>query len=299
MPDGFCSFFESDLSNMDPVEWDVTRFRSDSCHTSARELSDMYEKARIVVTVMAYPAISLRHGEAVCLAGIKTDTIMSGEWVRLFPLDARHLPSGLRIRKWDEIDLRMVKTADDHRPESFTPDYDSLRVVGRVSTSHAWRGRKTLVDLLPQCETMREVEENRAAASLAVVHPGEIVDFEITRKPSAEIAKLQAKAAQLSAQTSLFDLGGSEPLEPIPLDFHYIVRYPDEPEPRRLKLIDWEVNQTWRKWRNLYPDVEDRLRDRWLNDLVGPGREVRFFVGNQKRFPEQFLLLNVFSAPIA
>src|ERR1700674_3007527 len=37
----------------------------------------------LVVTVKAYPAISRKHGEAVCVAGIRTDT-PEPRWVRLW-----------------------------------------------------------------------------------------------------------------------------------------------------------------------------------------------------------------------
>ena len=241
----------------------------------------------------------MRHGESVCLAGFRTDQVMTSSWIRLYPLNVRDLPADAAVRTWDEVDLRMIKAQDDHRPESYTPDRDSISVVGSLDTKRSWEARRSLVSLLPQAETMREVLalQGDQGISLSIVHPGQVLDLEITQKPPGEIAELRQRADRLASQGGLFDTVTKEPLEPIPLNFHYLVRYPDDPEPRRLKLIDWEINQTWRKWRNLYEDPEQRMREKWLNEKTGPSREALFFVGNQKRFPQQFLLLGIFSPP--
>ena len=74
------------------------------------------QRIRMAVTVMAYPAISGRHGESVCLAGLRTDSLMQTEWVRLFPFKGRDLPGGLRISKWDEIELEVARPRPDHAP---------------------------------------------------------------------------------------------------------------------------------------------------------------------------------------
>lgn len=140
-------------------------------------------------------------------------------------------------------------------------------------------------------------DHERSGVSLAAVEPGEILDFVVSPKPVKEVNELRTKAALQAAQGDLFSLENKQPLEPIPFDFHYVVRYPDESKPRRLKLIDWEVNQAWRSWRNEYPNAEERIRDKWLNDVAGPNRDPLFFVGNQHRFPDQFLLLSVFWPP--
>lgn len=105
------------------------------------------------------------------------------------------------------------------------------------------------------------------------------------------------QSQRLMIPTRQPDHPNTDVLEPIPLNFPYVVRYPDEPEPRRLKLIDWEINQTWRKWRHLYDNPAERMREKWLQEKTGESRDPLFFVGNQKRFQDQFLLLGIFSPP--
>ena len=258
------------------------------------------QRIRMAVTVMAYPAISGRHGESVCLAGLRTDSLMQTEWVRLFPFKGRDLAGGLRISKWDEIELEVTRARSDHRPESFTPNLDSIQIVGALSTKSKWKMRRAVVDVLSRYGSMAEVErlQESSQLSLAAVATGDVLDLEITPRPKAELDELRRKAESEAAQGSLFAIDDPKvALEPVPYDFHFVVRYPDELEPRRLKIIDWEINQTWRRWRHDYDDVLNRIRAKWVDELCGPTRAALFFVGNMHRFPHQFLLLNVYSPP--
>jgi hypothetical protein len=204
------------------------------------------------------------------------------------------------VFKWDEIELRAQPTRSDHRPESLRPDLESVEVVGNLSTRHGWADRKAIVDPLPRYETMQHVITEQAASgmSLAVVESGQVLDLEITQKPRQEIEALERKAAEQTRQGSLFDIGNPKvPLEPMPIDFHYLVKYPDENDVRRMKIIDWEINQAWRKWRHEYADPAEAIRRKWIGEILDSSREVSFFVGNLHRFPAQFVLLGVFWPP--
>lgn len=260
----------------------------------------MRETIKLVVTVMAYPAISVRHGETVCVAGIRTDLLMSNSWVRLFPFRVRNLSAATRIHKWDEISVEVSKSANDRRPESYTPNLDSLEILRHVGTHRGWQERRAIVDQLPLIPTMAVLDRQQAvdSTSLAVVPVGEVLDMEVSPRPRAEIDELSERARRATALGDLFSIGNpTEPLEPVPFNFHYVVRYPDETEPRRLKIIDWEINQAWRKWRHEYSDPEERVRDKWLHVLLEADSEPSFFVGNMHRFQDQFLILSVFWPP--
>ena len=262
----------------------------------------MWETIRLAVSVVAYPAISQKYGETVCVAGIRTDVAMAPSWVRLYPFRGRVAGERTRVHKWDEIELRTQRNPSDRRPESLKPDLESIKVVGRLSTKHSWADRRAVVDPLRRYETMQEVlaEQGRSRMSLAVVDPGQVLDVEIAKKPQKEIDELATKALDQTRQGSLFDIGDpATPLEPMPVDFYYLVRYQDEKEPRRLKIIDWEINQAWRKWRHEYADPSEAIRTKWLGEIFDESREVSFFVGNLHRFPTQFVLLGVFWPPKA
>jgi hypothetical protein len=51
---------------------------------------------RVLVTVKAYPGLSTRRGETVCVAGVRVDTD-APEWVRLYPVAFRDLPKTERF----------------------------------------------------------------------------------------------------------------------------------------------------------------------------------------------------------
>ncbi|MEX1006442.1 MAG: hypothetical protein WD271_01190 [Acidimicrobiia bacterium] len=256
--------------------------------------TEAFQDIEVAVSVMAYPAISSRHGEVVCVAGFRHDTLWQPDWVRLFPFRVRDVPADLRVHKWDTIRLRARKSTSDERPESFTPDMDSIRVVGHIDTKHNWQARKALVEP-HRGRTMRQVlmEHASTGTSLAVVETGRILDLEVSPRPARELEEAREKAAREVAQGDLFSLDDRQALEPIPFDFHFVVQYPDDDESRRLKVIDWEINQAYRNYRRGYADPEQRVRDRWLNDVCGPKNDPVFLVGNQHRFPDQWLLLGI------
>jgi hypothetical protein len=232
----------------------------------------------------------------VCVAGFRYDTLWQPDWIRLFPFRVRDVPLNLRVHKWDVIRLLAKKNPRDGRPESYIPNMDSIQFVTHLDSSRNWQARRALVDP-NRFETMLQVlaEHEASGISLAVVGPGQILDVEVTSRGLSELEEARQKAEAKAAQGDLFSLDNREPLEPVPFDFHLVVQYPDEPVPRRLKIIDWEINQTFRKYRDQlrYPQPELRVRDRWLNDVCGAKIDPSFLLGNLHRFQDQWLLLGI------
>src|SRR5438105_950468 len=96
----------------------------------------------LVVTVKAYPAISQKHGEAVCVAGVRTDS--DPRWIRLWPVYFRDLPFSQRFQKYQEIHLD-VERSSDTRPESSRPLPDTLVVGKTIGSANAWSSRRRLI----------------------------------------------------------------------------------------------------------------------------------------------------------
>ena len=94
-------------------------------------MKDGYETTKVLITVMTYPHPSQNYQECVCTAGITENR----EWLRLYPIDHRYRPAHQRFRKyqWIQIDLAQRDPAKDNRPESRTPDLDSIRILGDPS----------------------------------------------------------------------------------------------------------------------------------------------------------------------
>src|SRR5271154_4420707 len=72
------------------------------------------ETKRALIVVRTYPVPDESGVEASCTAAI-TD---KGEWLRLFPVPWRLLPENQRFRKYQWVDLPVVKATGDPRPES-------------------------------------------------------------------------------------------------------------------------------------------------------------------------------------
>ena len=92
----------------------------------------MPERIQVVVTVKAYPSVSVKYGESVCVAGIRTDT-EAPQWVRLYPVEYRDLPVDRRVAKYEEIALQ-VSPSSDTRPESLRPDTTTIEVQRKITT---------------------------------------------------------------------------------------------------------------------------------------------------------------------
>lgn len=96
------------------------------------------EKVKVLITVKTYPLPSKEYQELVCTAGIKED----GSWIRLYPIPFRHLPWAQQYKKWDWIEVGVVKHDGDNRNESHRPCGD-IKVIGNIDTAKNWQERQT------------------------------------------------------------------------------------------------------------------------------------------------------------
>jgi len=96
-------------------------------------------KMRVLVTVKAYPALSRRYGETVCVAGAQVDTELR-RWIRLYPVGYRELPRDDQFQKYQLVDLEVSK-ASDGRPESYRPNLQSMRQGEVLPAGGHWARR--------------------------------------------------------------------------------------------------------------------------------------------------------------
>jgi hypothetical protein len=248
---------------------------------------------RLVVTVKAYPAASVKYGEVVCVAGIRTDTERP-EWVRLYPVDFRDRPYDQQFGKWSEIELS-VSASSDLRPESTRPDTDSIKVLRTLDTSNGWAHRRPLVEPLlveSMCEVRRRQQET--GMSLAAFRPHEVRDVIVEPEPDDWTPSQLASLSKLS----LFAQDKTT-LEKIPWRWKYSYSCGGRCNGHAQTIIDWEAAQAWRSWRATYgPEgAAEQVRQKWLTQLASPSKDTVFFVGNQHQYPESFLALGVYWPP--
>lgn len=67
-----------------------------------------------------------------------------------------------------------------------------------------------------------------------------------------------------------------------------------------LPIIDWEIGQAFRSWRYKYKQEKvllEKIKERWLDKMCSDKQDTYFYVGNMKRFRENFMVLGVFYPP--
>jgi hypothetical protein len=264
--------------------------------------------ARVLVTVKTYPNPSAKYDELVCNAGF----LESGEWIRIYPIKFRSLPYDQQYRKYNWIELDLVKKKDDFRQESYSPrlgiDQD-IQIVGKIDTgkNRDWSGRKEFV-LKEVFTSMNDLivlaKKPNVWKSLATIKPKEFVNLEIDKDEREWSPKIREGLRQLS----LFDRRKDKNRElqvvrKLPYRYYYRFLTEGDSKQRRLMIEDWEIGALY--WNCLAQTEGDEFA---ANELVGQKYETQFFerdlylfVGTTKanhiKAPNPFVIIGIFYPP--
>jgi hypothetical protein len=253
------------------------------------------ERIALLITVKAYPAVSTKYGEAVCVAGIRTD-VKRPEWVRLFPVEYRELPWAHRFKKYQHITLEAWKHSTDRRPETYRPDMSTVECGDVIDTQKdGWDRRRAIVEPL-EVESMCEVHRRQEldGTSLGLFRPADVRDLVVERADG-----WSPRQDLVASQPSLL-FPTKTTLEQIPYRFSY--RYSCGPVCRTRNghtqsIIDWEIAQAFREWPYDEPERLEKIREHWMTKLCSPKRDTFFFVGNTHIHQKSFMVLGVFWPP--
>jgi hypothetical protein len=210
-------------------------------------------KTRVLIAVKTYPAISGKYDELVCTAGFLED----GSWIRIYPVPFRKKSYDEQYRKYDWIEIDLVKNKSDFRPESYRPySHDSeITIVGHLETHNCWAERKkiTLNKVHTNLKQLIAEAKNRdICTSLAVFKPTKIIDF--TAEP-AEREWNKKKIDQLKAnrdQINMFEYEHPENPFEVVRKLPYTFRFKfedDEGKESNMMIEDWETGQLF--WKSL------------------------------------------------
>jgi len=245
---------------------------------------------RVLITIKAPPNPSKKYLETNCCAGVDLD---SGQLIRLYPIPFRLLDDAKKFPKYSIIRVVCYKPLRDKRIESYKVDQDSIEILDYLDTKQNWMKRKEIVlpTLSPSfCKIIQDVKINK---SLGVFKPCN-VQFSAKKISLRD----QAKQEVPYRQYWLFDKQ-LKPLEQIPFMFYYKFKCFNLPScpGHALSIHDWEITQSYRRWRYRYKSQElllQKIKERWLNRMCSEKNDMYFFVGNMKRFHDQFMVLGVF-----
>lgn len=261
---------------------------------------------KILITVKTYPTLSEKYDELVCTAGFRED----GTWVRIYPVPFRKLDYQNRYKKWQWIEIDLVKNTNDFRPESYRPfDIDKeIRLLDSVDTKGGWIKRKALIS--KQLWTnMSELiaSKNEIGTSLGIVKPLTVKNF-ICKPCEREWnpQKMQAVIAN-HAQGSLFDEDDTrlvfKVVDKVPYEFSYVFTTEDGVE-RTLMIEDWEIGKLY--WNCLKKACGDeqiacqKVKEKYFDYMVNEC-DLHFFVGTTKKFHNvgrnPFIIIGAFYPP--
>lgn len=257
------------------------------------------ETIRILITVKTYPTLSRKYEELVCTAGLKED----GSWIRLYPVPFRKIPYHEQYRKYEWIELEVVKNKSDFRPESYRPySVDTkIRVVGKIGTEGNWQRRKQLVCKKVYTnlgQLIAEAKDKKVCTSLATFKPSEIIDF--TWKP---VKHREWSPEKLNAMKQLnFFMKQDDKFKVVKkLPYKFSYTFKDDAEQKSTLMIeDWETGQLFWNCLKKYEEENkacEKVREKYLDEFKNKV-DLYLFLGTTKvnhfRAPNPFIIIGTF-----
>ncbi len=264
-------------------------------------------RARVLITVKAYPLPSNKYRELVCTAGL-----LNGEkWVRIYPIAFRFLSNDRRYSKYSWIEVDLVRNKKDFRPETYRPcrgiDED-IKVVGKLDTTNNWAVRKTYIlqEVFYSMDELIKLAKSDSKKSLATLKPIEIVDFviEATERNWKETWIAQSKQGNIFEIDAKGQTGTRSLIRKLPYRYSYTFLSEGDTKPRKLMIEDWELGALF--WNCLKRTDGDEtaanllVRQKYFN-LFREKKDLHLFLGTTKRHhnvaPNPFIIVGVFYPP--
>lgn len=255
-------------------------------------------RLRVLVTVKAAPNPSATHGETVCVAGVRLGDVGPTGWIRLYPINFRHLPKDTEtFAKYDIVSVDCVP-AREPRLESWRPHMSTLRVETHVPP---WRKRRELLQPMiddSMCRIRDGAASDPRSRSLALVRPAEVIGFRLEPHPGwtrDEQAKIDAYVNQLEFDV-FSDAQDKTPLVAPRFRGFYTWRCGDAAcRTHEQSIIDWELVALQRHlWNRSDEEMRAALRQRFFDELCSADNDVAFYVGNQAKRLQTFSILGVY-----
>jgi hypothetical protein len=235
---------------------------------------------KVLITVKTYPTLSAKYDELVCTAGFKED----GTWIRLYPVPFRKKSYNEQYKKYDWIEVDLVKNTSDFRPDSYRPKTIDceIKVVGHIDTTNNWEERKKIClgkVYYNLTELIAEAKNKDICTSLAVFKPTEILDF------TAELVDREWDKDKLDKlnQLNLFETnkeGKFDVVKKLPYKFKFHFK-DNQGTISRMMIEDWETGRLyWRQFAK-YGDEEKAIADvrKKYFDKFAKTKDLHFFLG--------------------
>lgn len=241
---------------------------------------------KILITVKTYPAISKKYDELVCTAGFRED----GTWIRLYPVQFRKKSYAEQYKKYQWIELDIVKNTSDFRPESYRPvsHETPINIIGEIrADGNTWDARRRIV--LNNVHTnlkalIAEAKDKSICTSLAIFKPTKVLDF--VWEEVKERSWSKERLAQFN-QLNLFESAKNKEFKVVrkfPYKFKFIYE-DDAGQISKMMIEDWETCQLyWNQLKKYHGDEQKACEDvkkKYFDDFVKT-KDLHFFLGTTK-----------------
>lgn len=255
------------------------------------------------MTVKASPQPSAKYGDTVCVAGIRVDGGRC-EWIRLYPLPFRWMGVEQQFRKFDLIEVEVRRETKDTRPESFRPDIDTIKVVGRLD---GWNERQSIMGKVARtttCELSAAASGHHDAPSLGMVTVASLDGVDV--EPFTGWSDAQKERIASAAQLSPLALFQDDTRTPSELRApRFVVRYKYHCTTAACaghvgQVLDWELTALQnRHLRDADEVVRAAIEQRFRDQMFAAGKLTSFFMGNfeDARKRGSFSVLGIYYPP--
>ena len=270
----------------------------------AMNLKPGQERATVLITVKTYPAPSSRHGETVCIAGIRVDGPRP-TFIRLYPVPFRMLESTSQFKKYQFVNVLVTpRGTKDPRPESYEPDIDTFELGEVIPTNRKWALRKAhLAPLLGSTTVCELIAKNRAGTMADAIESFGLIKPEIDRvtvEEGPQWNRRQLEKVRAATEPTLFNQDGLIELRPVPyrVKFKYWCQEPGC-NGHNQELIDWEVGAAGLYWPTRYgTQTAAMIEQKWTEMTDAAKKDIHFYVGNQHQRRTTFSVCGLWSAPL-
>lgn len=246
-------------------------------------------KKKVLITVKTYPTLSSKYDELVCTAWI-TDT---WEWIRIYPMPFRKFDDYNKYKKYDWIEIDLIKNNSDPRPESYRPNNTppSPVILGNIPTwkDKKWTERKDIVlnNVYYDLDKLILENKNDSWISLAVFKPTKILDFTFEKCSKDWDSKKLKVIEEKQKQTSLFeDIKETFKIMPkLPYKFKFIFEDINWKK-SNVMIEDWEIWQLfWNCLEKYWSEVNalDKVKQKYYDNFAKT-KDLHFFLWTTRSF---------------
>ncbi len=260
---------------------------------------------KVLISVKTYPTLSIKYNELVCTAGFLED----GTWIRIYPLPFRALKNERQYKKWQWVELDLVRNSSDNRPESHKVlNFESLKLIKQLDTKQNWHERKLVVDkgdIYEDLAVLINKANTENLLSLATFKPAKIIDFVIEKASREWDAKkieiLKVKSQQLSLLQTQEEIKKEFALvKKLPYKFSY--KFEDvNGKQSTLMIEDWEIGALYwnclRQCGGNEKQAVEQVREKYFTRFTQE-HDILLFLGTTLRFHgwanNPFIIIGVF-----